>query len=488
MPFCVCDMKLHGVNIFFWRRSFVITIFCYLFFINNLQAQNCASTNLGEAAPFSLFTFGNFRNTVGDQSWGRIAVGGNFTVDNFNIGAQGCLSNNGSRYDLVVRGNLRYNSGSVNNGSVAYGNNLQASPNLGASGAVLTNSSSIVNFGSTEAVLKVKSTYWSGLSTTGSINNNGFGTITFTGTNSGVNVFTVAANDIQAFNYLNVNINVPTTATTLINVSGNLSNMPQTTVTFNGSQINTSTAQAGFQTCPQSLIIWNIGSSTNSFTMNNVGFQGTILAPWATINSSGGEINGQLICNRLEQADNNASTIQIHCTLFQGCLPEQACAINAGSDLTICAGNTVTLTGINPTTGVWTALTTNTSGFSLGNTNNGVTNVGFTDTITTRIFSFVYSNNTCRDTINITVNALPTISDIIGNSIVIVNDSLTFTNTINGGTWASTNTNTATLSSTNGRGFAKGHGNTTIQYSIINVHGCSRTVQRNLNVAPRIKS
>lgn len=479
-------MKSLCHKLFSWNRCIAIVLVHFICFANNSFAQNCASTNLGEAAPFALFTFGNFRSTVTNQTWGRVAVGGNFTVDDWTIGGNNCLTNDATRYDLVVGGNLRYNAGIVSNGSVAYGNNLQASPSLGTGGAVITNSSSIVNFTTAETNLKAKSTYWSSLSTNGTINNNGAGTITFTGTNNSCNIFNITASSLQAFSNLTVVLNVPTNSTVLINVSGNLTNIPQTTVFYNGSQINTTTAQTNYQTCPQSRILWNISNS--SFTMTNVDFQGSILAPWATINSREGEINGQLICNKLEQANNNKSTIKVNCTLFQGCLPEQSCNTNAGANQTICAGNTVTLTGTNPTSGIWSSLPTNATGFSLGNTNGGIATISFNDTISTKNFYFIYSSNSCTDTTMITINALPVISSIQGDSIIIVDDSVTFSNTNAGGVWTSNNTAAATLSSSNGKGKGKGQGNSTILYSITNANGCNRTVQKNIRVVPKIRS
>lgn len=481
-------MKSEVANQFFLGRSLMFAMLSCLAFANNLQAQNCASTNLGEAAPFALFTFSNFSSTQADQTWGRVAVGGNFTVSNWGIGANSCLTNAAARYDLVVAGNLSYNGGQVNNGSVAYGGTLIASPTLATAGATISKTT-IVNFATTQSSLRTKSGYWSTLATTGSIANDGYGNITLTGSNSSLNVFNLTASTIQAYSYLNISINVPNAATVLINVSGSLTNMPQITTTYNSTQLTTGIAQANYQGCPQSRILWNLGSSTTSFTMSSVGFQGTLLAPWANVSASQGEINGQLIVNSVSQLNSWAAPIQVHCTLFQGCLTEPpSCTISAGANQTICAGNSATLTGTSPTTGTWSSLSTNPTGFTLGSTTNGVATVSFRDTITTRNFSFIYSNSTCSDTMLITVNALPVISSIQGDTIIIVDDSVTFTNVNAGGVWTSTNTAAATLSSSNGKGQGKGQGNTKIQYTITNANGCSRTVERNVRVAPKVRS
>ena len=286
-------------------------------FALNSNVANAQCSDLGDAKGFAVFTFGDFKSS-NDQVWGRVAVGGNLTLSNYGVGAQNCLTNDPNRNDLIVGGNLSYNVGQVNNGSVRYGGTLISAPTVVVGNIAQGNLG--ITFSNSEIDLKNKSTFWSGLTQTGTVNNDGFGNVALSGTSPSLNVFNLTAAAVQAFSYLNVNINVPSGSTVLINVSGSLTNMPQTTVNYNGSQINTGTVGSNYQTAPQAFILWNLESSTTAFTMNQVGFQGSILAPWANVTSSGGEMNGSFVTNSIVN-NNNTNAVQIHCTTFQGCLP-----------------------------------------------------------------------------------------------------------------------------------------------------------------------
>ena len=320
-------------------RLFLL-FFCLCLGSKQVKAQ---CSDLGAAKEYVVFTFGDFISDQ-DQIWGRAAVGGKFKVSSWGIGSQGCLNDDPNRFDLVVGGDLDYSGGQVNNGSVRYGGSLISSPTLALGGATIAQATPI-NFAAAETDLKAKSTFWATLATTGTVNSNGFGQIDLTGTSSGLNVFNVTAAEIQQSlpnTFLNVNIDVPAGSTVLINVSGSLTSMPQTTVSYNGSQISTGTTTGNFQSAPQSTILWNLPSSTTAFTMNGVGFQGSILAPWADISSGGGEMNGTLIAKSIVKNGFNSSQniIQIHCTRFQGCLPPNnttpVCSLNAEVSAVVC--------------------------------------------------------------------------------------------------------------------------------------------------------
>ena len=74
---------------------------------------------------------------------------------------------------------------------------------------------------------------------------------------------------------------------------------------------------------------------------------------------------------------------------------------NAGANLSATVGGSATLTGTNPTTGTWTALSSNPAGATLlGTTSGGVATASFTVEGT---YSFIYANGTCQDTMNVTV-------------------------------------------------------------------------------------
>lgn len=75
---------------------------------------------------------------------------------------------------------------------------------------------------------------------------------------------------------------------------------------------------------------------------------------------------------------------------------------SAGPDQNACKGQSTTLTGTNPTSGTWAAAAGNPSGASLGTNTGGVINVNFS-TSAAGVYSFIYANGNCQDTVSITV-------------------------------------------------------------------------------------
>ncbi|MEZ5045997.1 MAG: SdrD B-like domain-containing protein [Chitinophagaceae bacterium] len=73
---------------------------------------------------------------------------------------------------------------------------------------------------------------------------------------------------------------------------------------------------------------------------------------------------------------------------------------DAGIDQFIAQGGTATLTGTNPATGTWTAMTGNPIGATLSSTTGGVATATFA-TDAAGPYSFVYENGTCLDTMRV---------------------------------------------------------------------------------------
>jgi uncharacterized protein YjdB len=96
----------------------------------------------------------------------------------------------------------------------------------------------------------------------------------------------------------------------------------------------------------------------------------------------------------------------------------------------------------------------------------------------------ITNGNGCSATsanMNITVNNLPSVQSIAGNNTVCAGSTTTLTNATIGGTWTSSNTAIATVSTT---GVVTGvaAGTVTMTYTVTNASGCSNAVSFNITV------
>ncbi|MFY7885086.1 MAG: SdrD B-like domain-containing protein, partial [Dolichospermum sp.] len=120
------------------------------------------------------------------------------------------------------------------------------------------------------------------------------------------------------------------------------------------------------------------------------------------------------------------------------------CTVSAGADQIVCSGATATITGLNPNTGLWTALSTNPSGATLSATTNGVATVTLATSTIDNDYYFVYSAIGCTDTMKITskkTTSSTTNFAVCSNQLPYVWNGITFT---------TAGTQTATLVGSNG--------------------------------------
>jgi uncharacterized repeat protein (TIGR01451 family) len=126
---------------------------------------------------------------------------------------------------------------------------------------------------------------------------------------------------------------------------------------------------------------------------------------------------------------NQASGIYNYVYSNSGCSDTVAITVNskpsAGSDVAIeCGSGTsnITVTG-SPVGGVWTALSSNATGVTLGATINGVASINLPTAPAQGIWSFVYTANGCADTMLVTigVNGNPSPSLNMGTNPICAN-------------------------------------------------------------------
>jgi choice-of-anchor A domain-containing protein len=271
----------------------------------------------------------NGNNVSGD---GALIVGGNLSqtggsiAGNAYVGGDATLSNTGSVQNLVVGGSLTDSGGQISgnvfvggastnlsggvtiNGSLSLtgaNSTLNAASNGGSSpSAVYVTASSHVNDPSYWATAKTSggpatpstpldvfggstditnaSTSLTALSGATSVASTG-GTINITLSKNGLNVINLSVANgatITGINITNANGVVPTGL--IINVNGNNLN-------FNGGTFNLGSLS-------NTNVLFNFGNAT-SLNLQNLAFEGALLAPLATVNFSSGHIDGALIAN-----------------------------------------------------------------------------------------------------------------------------------------------------------------------------------------------
>lgn len=241
------------------------------------------------AADYNLFVLHDM-HSVGSDTEGRVAVGGNAYLQNYSVGA---TLSNPTGASLVVGGNLTANGGSTNGGTVVGG--TASFSNWSTAGLAPAGTASPVDFAAEAIRLEALTTTladYATNATTSYVNWGGShgGQLTLTGTNSGLNVFSVDASQLSSSNTFNIDI--PVGATALINVVG-------TAITIGSGGFNVPTGASS--------ILWNFADATSlSFLQTNM--TGSVLAPNAAYYGSA-PISGQLIVGSFTGSDWNVTQV-----------------------------------------------------------------------------------------------------------------------------------------------------------------------------------
>ncbi|TXI80490.1 MAG: hypothetical protein E6Q44_07040, partial [Flavobacteriales bacterium] len=155
---------------------------------------------------------------------------------------------------------------------------------------------------------------------------------------------------------------------------------------------------------------------------------------------------------------------------------------SSGSNSPICAGSTLSLnavaTGSGTITYSWSG-----PGFTSGIQNPTIANA---TTAATGVYTVTASNGcgtNATANVSVTVTAAPTAGSLSGGQNICVGGSTTFSSTVSGGTWSSSNTGVATINSSTGAITGMGAGTATMTYTVAGTGGCSNaTATRTVTV------
>jgi choice-of-anchor A domain-containing protein len=248
------------------------------------------------AKDYNLFVFDDY-TASGTDTEGRVAVGGNATISNYAVGAQLDNGFNGMQ-NLVVGGDLSYNSGQVFHGSVV-ASSISLFANVGVPNGSVATGAGPVDFAAEEKRLVALSASLGSETATGTTTNY-FGGLYFTGSNPGLNIFNISGAELGAAT--GFNIAIPTGAFALFNISGygsgNSYNQMQN---FGfGTQADPTQSPPAFTIggLDATHYLYNFKDATN-LTMGGIGVIGSILAPDAATLTGSMQINGTLIVKAL---------------------------------------------------------------------------------------------------------------------------------------------------------------------------------------------
>jgi choice-of-anchor A domain-containing protein len=234
---------------------------------------------------------------------GRMYVGGDATLEGFGVGnADKTLSCD--EFVLVVGGTLSMRGGAVGNGKISYGVGLDLNNVATPCGVTQGSATDPVDFAALEASLIAYSRRFRDYAANGEARAE-FGTLTLSGTNPGLNVFDITAEDLNQ----DLHFSAPAGSSIIVNVSG-------TDVVWQGRGFRlpdggASCRGGSSEWC--SRILYNLHEA-ETLSLAGIGVQGSVLAPYATLDGAGGNIDGQLVVRNL------VGGIEYHPYLFNGCL------------------------------------------------------------------------------------------------------------------------------------------------------------------------
>jgi choice-of-anchor A domain-containing protein len=236
-------------------------------------AGNCRDVELND---FNLFVNGNY--TGGHDVRGKVAAGGDITMEHFSVAAEIPADNLDNA--LVAGGNLNIRHGGVF-GNASYGGTTTANGTVTFYRGALAQGTGL-DFGERSNDLGNLSYDLASLPRNGQTQFQSWGGLFLQGTHPRLNVFWVDAPQLSATRYFSLNI--PGGSTAVINVFGYEATVANFSNSYSGADARS--------------VLFNFPDATN-LTAYNYGFFGTVLAPFADFNFSNGSFDGGIYANSM---------------------------------------------------------------------------------------------------------------------------------------------------------------------------------------------
>ena len=252
------------------------------------------SFDLGAASDFNVFVFESFTDAY--DVGGRVAAGTFATLQYFSVNHQ-----NPGGDALVVGEDMVLDDGTVY-GDAVYGLTASVAPSVNFAAGGGLQQGSPIDFAAAEADLEATSAALASQAATGTTVVQPWNGIELDGQEAGLNVFSVNGADLSAAVVLE--IHSPVGSTVLVNVGG---------TTVQATSMGFSLGGVG----PDD-VLFNFSQATD-LTIEQISFQGSILAPHADVAFNNGNIDGQLVANSL------AGTGEPHWVQFDGDLSAGPC-------------------------------------------------------------------------------------------------------------------------------------------------------------------
>ena len=278
----------------------------FLFLLSgSLPAQATDSSLVASPfSPYNALVFGDFVATASDVE-GNVAVGGNLETTDYSFGAALDPRIAEAAEVLFVAGDAELTRTRVYFGDFVHGGDAQLT-NTGVDGQ--TQQRSDVSLDSLESSFQMISSSLAGLATTGTANSQ-HNKLTLSGDHRlDTNVFTVSPDlwkNADGGDVTVIDLDIPLGSTAIINVAGDsvhLSNMGFDDV-------------VAAQPSPfRHTTLFNFFAASE-VTLQNIGLEGALLAPWSSVKHRDGVIYGQVVAGSFE------GNGQVDLEPFSGTLP-----------------------------------------------------------------------------------------------------------------------------------------------------------------------
>ncbi len=226
----------------------------------------CVDVHLSD---YNLFVLEDYTN--GPDVQGKVAAGGNISMQNFSVG--GSLPASDISNVLVAGRNLTLTNGSIW-GNAFYGNAYSANQGVTSRRGTVAKGSPI-DFAAKFTELRSTSSKLAALTANGTTTRESWGGIFLRGTSTTTNVFNVAASAFTGA--AQFNINVPAGSLVVVNIRGASATFQNFGYVLTGADAHT--------------ILYNFVDAT-TINASSFGFRGTVLAPYARMTFNNGSWDG----------------------------------------------------------------------------------------------------------------------------------------------------------------------------------------------------